>query len=85
VEGAESSGEGREVVADWSQDIATMDAVGLAPGTLYYFNVLVRDEAGNKSAYLSDSQEVAMQIIADHTVVGLYGSIPQFCSSGSMR
>jgi len=51
VEGAESSGEGREVVADWSQDIATMDAVGLAPGTLYYFNVLVRDEAGNNNLF----------------------------------
>ena len=42
---------------DWSNDIVAVDAVGLVSGTLYYFNVLVRDEAGNKAAYASSSQQ----------------------------
>jgi autotransporter-associated beta strand protein len=32
---------------------------GLTPNTLYYFNVVVKDEAGNKSAYTSVSQTTA--------------------------
>jgi hypothetical protein len=53
VEDAEVNG---TVVRDWTADIATADATGLSAGTAYYFNVLVRDEAGNTSIYLSNSQ-----------------------------
>ena len=57
VEEAETVGDGRQVVADWTQDLAMVEVTGLSPGTLYYFNVLVKDEAGNKAAYVSDSRE----------------------------
>ena len=39
------------VVQDWTQNISTVNATGLSSGTPYYFNVLVKDGAGNTSAY----------------------------------
>ncbi len=37
----------------FTKDLNTLDVTGLSPNTIYYFNVLVRDEAGNKSIYKS--------------------------------
>ncbi len=48
VEDAEANG---TVIEGWTAAITEVQAVGLSPDTLYYFNVLVRDEAGNKAAY----------------------------------
>ena len=38
-------------VDGWQKDIATATIGSLTPNTTYYFNVLVRDSAGNKAAY----------------------------------
>src|SRR5678809_264899 len=39
---------------------------GLTPGATYYFNVIVKDEAGNKSAY--EMVRVVMPSVSDLTV-----------------
>ncbi len=43
------------VVQDWTPNIGAVNATGLSAGTLYYFNLLVKDGAGNISAYFSGS------------------------------
>lgn len=37
----------------FTKDLNTWNITGLSPNTMYYFNVLVRDTAGNKSVYKS--------------------------------
>ena len=49
------------VVQDWTLDVATVNATGLSSGTTYYFNVLVKDGAGNISAYTSGSQSTSLR------------------------
>jgi len=44
------------VAEDWTTDMGTASATALNSGTKYYFNVLVKDEAGNTAAYTSTSQ-----------------------------
>jgi len=39
------------VALDWTTDIATAEVTGLTIDTTYYFNVVVRDVAGNKDDY----------------------------------
>lgn len=39
----------------WATNITSSTVTGLAPGTLYYFNVIVKDEAGNQSVYSGSS------------------------------
>lgn len=46
-------------VGTFAADINMQSVTGLAPATLYYFNVLVKDEAGNKAAYTPVSQTTA--------------------------
>jgi phosphodiesterase/alkaline phosphatase D-like protein len=43
------------VVKNYTTDITTATVAGLAPGTTYYFNVLVKDESGNRSSYVMKS------------------------------
>ena len=43
------------VVQDWTLDSTTANATGLSSGTTYYFNVLVKNEAGNTAAYSSST------------------------------
>jgi hypothetical protein len=43
-------------VMDWTTDVSTASATGLSAGTLYYFNVLAKDEKDNTDAYVSGSQ-----------------------------
>jgi hypothetical protein len=67
-------------VNDWSAS-TSVTATGLSASTLYYFNMLARDAAGNQSAYVpasvtTASAPSATQIIADHTVVDRYDDIP---------
>ncbi|MFC5452338.1 S-layer homology domain-containing protein [Paenibacillus aestuarii] len=38
-------------MGSYTSDIATVNVTGLTPGTSYYYNVMVKDEYGNKSAY----------------------------------
>ncbi|HRW56856.1 MAG TPA: hypothetical protein P5185_03690, partial [Oscillospiraceae bacterium] len=42
-------------VGSYAADIATKDITGLSAGTTYYFNVIVKDEAGNKTCYTTES------------------------------
>ncbi len=48
VANAEANG---TMIMDYELDVASFPMTDLVPGTTYYFNVLVRDELGNKSAY----------------------------------
>jgi len=56
VANAEGNG---TAVGSYVADIATKPVTGLTPSSTYYFNVIVRDEAGNREAYTSDSQATA--------------------------
>jgi hypothetical protein len=40
------------IVQPYRQDVAAADVSGLSQNTNYYFNVIVKDAAGNKAAYL---------------------------------
>ncbi|RUT29017.1 hypothetical protein EJP77_16585 [Paenibacillus zeisoli] len=42
-------------IGGYTADIGTYQVAGLAPGTTYYFNVIVKDTDGNKSAYTMQS------------------------------
>ncbi|RNB89517.1 hypothetical protein EDM56_09995 [Brevibacillus fluminis] len=53
VANAEANG---TVVQDWTANITSATVNGLTAGTIYYFNVLVKDEAGNKALYSGASQ-----------------------------
>ncbi|QUI24801.1 fibronectin type III domain-containing protein [Vallitalea pronyensis] len=58
-----------------STDIATIDVTGLSEDTTYYFNVIVSDEAGNKSLYVSQSQKTNLSPDTTAPVVGNSGTI----------
>ena len=49
---------------DWTADLTSCNITGLTEGTDYYFNALVRDEAGNTSIY-------AMLGVTTHEVIAL--------------
>src|SRR4029077_15608996 len=61
VANAEANG---TVVLSYTTDIATANVTGLAPGTGYYFNVIVKDAAGNKAVYVTKNETT----LADTTV-----------------
>ncbi|MCP4130865.1 MAG: hypothetical protein GY754_07770 [bacterium] len=42
---------GTEITSGWIADINTITATGLTDGTLYYFNVVVKDQENEQSAY----------------------------------
>jgi hypothetical protein len=46
-------------VDSWATDIDSKQVAGLSSATTYYFNVLVRDVAGNKAAYIKKQQATA--------------------------
>ena len=49
LEGAEDGG--IIIVHDWEKDMSSITVSSLTDSTTYYFNVIVKDEAGNKSVY----------------------------------
>jgi len=53
VENIETNGTG---INSYTADIDTLNVTGLNPSTLYYFNVVVRDEASNKAVYTTISE-----------------------------
>ncbi|MBI9102199.1 MAG: hypothetical protein JEY99_07280 [Spirochaetales bacterium] len=55
---AEISGEGRFTVMDWAADTLNTNVSGLNIGSLYYFNVLVRDRLANTAMYGDVSQDL---------------------------
>lgn len=48
VDDAEQNG---SIMQDWMKNTTSGSALGLSPDTSYYFNVIIKDEAGNKSVY----------------------------------
>ncbi|ETR70928.1 MAG: hypothetical protein OMM_02878 [Candidatus Magnetoglobus multicellularis str. Araruama] len=54
-------------VSSWASGITSVVAENLSGGTLYYFNVLVRDSSGNQSAYNAISETTL--IFADSGIV----------------
>ncbi|NDE17543.1 BspA family leucine-rich repeat surface protein, partial [bacterium] len=61
VTDAEANG---TVIQAYTADIDTFAATGLDPSTTYYFNVIVRDAAGNKRAYTTASQSTGSSTTA---------------------
>lgn len=55
-------------INNYTTDIATLNVTGLVPSTLYHFNVVCRDQAGNKAAYESNSE---MTLASSSTTRGL--------------
>src|SRR6185503_10944552 len=53
VANAEANG---TVVLGYTADIATANVTGLDPATDYYFNVIVKDAAGNKAVYITKNE-----------------------------
>jgi len=47
----ETSGNGRTLIQNWAYDIDTLNVTGLDSSSVYYYNLIVRDEALNKTAY----------------------------------
>ncbi|MGE7694703.1 hypothetical protein ACQKNC_11370, partial [Lysinibacillus sp. NPDC094177] len=50
---------GTALGSGFSKDLATLDVKGLSPSTTYYFNIIVKDAAGNKSTYTMKSVTTA--------------------------
>lgn len=47
--------EGRILVQDWTQNLTETEVFFLEPETLYYYNVMIKDEAGNRALYTQGS------------------------------
>lgn len=61
------------VVEDWQADMAYVEVNSLSSGTIYYFNVVVRDGAGNRAAYITvavTTQADAIYIFSAGTYTG---------------
>ena len=56
VANAEANG---TIVCAYATDVSTCNATGLSASTTYYFNVIVKDEVGNKAVYTTKSQATA--------------------------
>ena len=54
-------------VGSYTNNIATKGVTGLLPNTTYYFNVIVKDTAGNKSSYTQKMQKTDLDVIIDVT------------------
>ncbi|MBY0121148.1 cadherin-like beta sandwich domain-containing protein [Bacillus sp. S/N-304-OC-R1] len=52
----------------FTKDISSFDVTSLSPNTTYYFNVIVKDQSGNKSAY-------SMKQVTTHSEVSVPGII----------
>lgn len=57
----------------YTNDILLKEFVGLTPGTTYYFNIIVKDEAGNKAIYTTKQQatqtDTANPNVATSTII----------------
>ena len=77
---AESNG---TTALDWSAGVTSNTVEGLAPGTQYYFNVLVQDEDDNIAAYDSVAATTAANTAPVFTVYGPF-SIAENASVGAI-
>jgi len=71
VANCESNG---TAIGSYSANIATKPVTGLTSSTIYYFNVVVRDQAGNKASY-SPLTQATYDISIDNTpeITGILG------------
>ncbi|MEN6315701.1 MAG: right-handed parallel beta-helix repeat-containing protein [Clostridiaceae bacterium] len=73
VENIEANG---TAIGEYASDIASKEVTGLTAGKTYCFNVVVKDEAGNKSCYTMTSvttlaaPDTAAPTVADGTITG---------------
>ena len=67
VSTAESNG---TAAGSYTSNISSRSVAGLTEDTQYYYNVIVKDEAGNKSAYTSGSVTTNITIPSSYTVSG---------------
>jgi hypothetical protein len=65
VTNAEANG---TIIQPYTADIATFNAAGLASGTTYFFNVVVKDQAGNKAAYVMNSGTTSGLLVSPATL-----------------
>ncbi|WDV45721.1 S-layer homology domain-containing protein [Clostridiaceae bacterium M8S5] len=49
-------------VGNYEKDITTKQITGLTGDTTYYFNVVVKDEAGNKASYIMNSKKTVKPV-----------------------
>jgi len=78
-----SRAEANGVIAQaYTQDTATASIGGLTPGTAYFFNVIVKDAAGNKAVYQTASVTTSTDTIAP--VPGGSGLITSTSTSSSI-
>ncbi|MDP4010377.1 MAG: hypothetical protein Q8P37_00750, partial [Candidatus Spechtbacteria bacterium] len=61
------------IINAYTADIATFGVSGLSPANTYYFNVIIKDEAGNKAAYTMKSETTASD--STNPVPGATGTI----------
>ncbi len=62
-------------VGAYTADINLKKVTGLTEDTTYYFNVIVKDEAGNKSAYVSNSVKTAISQDREAPIAGNGGAL----------
>lgn len=71
------TGGGKTLLQDWTADLSTKSVTGLQVGTSYAFNVLVRDQQGNRDVYTMSFQSTAEAVSEPDPPSGLivvYGS-----------
>lgn len=71
VADAESNG---TLLRDWTTGLTPVAVSGLTPETTYYFNVLIKDEAGNTSSYARIQQTTLQEVTHTVTFVSNGGS-----------
>jgi hypothetical protein len=81
VYGAESNG---VVVRAYTADISSFVASGLSQGTTYFFNVVVKDDAGNKSVYAMKGVTTSTVLDTTAPVPGSSGQITTNANSSSI-
>ncbi|MBS0619152.1 MAG: Ig-like domain-containing protein, partial [Spirochaetes bacterium] len=78
----DAAGGGVTVAKDYTAGLITQDITGLTALTTYYFSVVVRDQAGNKTLYAPQSQATAATGTVASPVFtptpATYGNIPAY-------
>lgn len=73
--GTVANAEANGTLQDTQTDVAQLSASGLTGSTLYYFNVVVEDEAGNKTAYTENSETTSAPAAAGITIEASFTQI----------
>ncbi|TCO69050.1 fibronectin type III domain-containing protein [Marinisporobacter balticus] len=71
------------VAKDWTANITSATVTGLTENTTYYFNVLVKDEAGNITAYTAASKATATAVPAILTINGYVDVMSYYDANGT--